>query len=981
MATVVFAHFGASAVALILRSQTRPALRCAARCYLGISRCLCCGRREESDSPVTQRRRCAGIKWYWFHLAIQVAFAMREALVVSALSWNWELLFVHSATWLTLAIVTREVWLFSGVREGSEKRKVAVDGLLDMLLLPVNIIFFCAVCIRVLKLQPDTQMGKMVPVIIESGDIYEAFALWSVLVLFVKVVQAEMAGDSHSNAMSSFRSFKAISLQGVKAWVFIQSAAVLLKLALQGVVAVYVPTFCYWASKSCTSCEQLYEENIAIALSAVTFLLCSFAIMFVFYFESGYRHHLEKTEPLWKFLGVKGIVSVTYFQWLVISVLASPLKWTGNQVYLFHCLLYAFWMPLLAVVHTFLAYPFYSFRSSESSDLAPWLIAWLKTLGVGEDLPSSSTPSLPSISGTIDSRSEVLLDGSCEVRSMSRVSSELLSHPASSKCQLLVYFTVGLLSCVASSKALLTLLPAEATPFEAPLRNISCAGQGDLAHFLLTRQDLHFALLNDTAERWSSPGVAGAWLPLCSATAVGCAPGHFADRLAPSVGCSAKGIYTYTGSCSAISCGAPPHLPHAVPRMHDIERQNWTYGVTIHYDCDKPGYRGDLSAECNLTGTWVVHGSCVEVTCGLPPEDVPHAHAVLDPSHSNISTGMVVRYQCDEMYNGTPTATCGDDGMYVKAGRCRRECGAPPAISHAAPRFNNSGILGGWFEGMQCPYSCDPGFHGFASAVCMEDGGYNVSGRCAPVSCGQPPRLPEATARMDDMKAAASRNFTFGVHVRYACNRPMFHGELVAKCNSTSLWVISGQCTQVTCGDAPAVPHAKPVATEDNMTAGSVLRYQCDDSYNGTPTAACGFDGQFVVSGRCRRQCGVPPSVRHAVPSFNHDALAAGWLSGMGASYRCDPGFDGAVTAMCGDDGNFSIEGLCKVASAVETNRLRSSITGLSTAIGVENALILAGLGFFGWQRYRISTRNVANPANEMSSPICPDAERPAASD
>ena len=53
----------------------------------------------------------------------------------------------------------------------------------------------------------------------------------------------------------------------------------------------------------------------------------------------------------------------------------------------------------------------------------------------------------------------------------------------------------------------------------------------------------------------------------------------------------------------------------------------------------------------------MVHGSCVEVTCGLPPEarkafvetklsphgspwqDVPHAHAVLDPSHSNISTG------------------------------------------------------------------------------------------------------------------------------------------------------------------------------------------------------------------------------------------------------------------------------------------------------------------------------------------------------
>ena len=26
---------------------------------------------------------------------------------------------------------------------------------------------------------------------------------------------------------------------------------------------------------------------------------------------------------------------------------------------------------------------------------------------------------------------------------------------------------------------------------------------------------------------------------------------------------------------------------------------------------------------------------------------------------------------------------------------------------------------------------------------------------------------------MDDMKTAASQNFTFGVHVRYACDRPM----------------------------------------------------------------------------------------------------------------------------------------------------------------------------------------------------------------
>ena len=60
----------------------------------------------------------------------------------------------------------------------------------------------------------------------------------------------------------------------MKAWVWIQTGAVTLKLILRGIIAVYVPTACYWASKSCKSCEEWYEENVAAALTAVTFLLC-----------------------------------------------------------------------------------------------------------------------------------------------------------------------------------------------------------------------------------------------------------------------------------------------------------------------------------------------------------------------------------------------------------------------------------------------------------------------------------------------------------------------------------------------------------------------------------------------------------------------------------------------------------------------------------------------------------------------------------
>ena len=105
-----------------------------------------------------------------------------------------------------------------------------------------------------------------------------------------------------------------------------------------------------------------------------------------------------------------------------------------------------------------------------------------------------------------------------------------------------------------------------------------------------------------------------------------------------------SGTYLWQGSCGAISCGAPPKLPHATPRMSaawrwffhgfpsfscqngtfswllspfsgqfrdakDIKRQNWTFGVVIHYDCDKPGYWGSLSARCNVTGSPILSRS------------------------------------------------------------------------------------------------------------------------------------------------------------------------------------------------------------------------------------------------------------------------------------------------------------------------------------------------------------------------------------
>jgi len=673
----------------------------------------------------------------------------REVLLISALhGWCLEVALAQFAIWLTIILVTCEVWNFSKLRHGSVRRKVAIDGLLDMLLLPVDIGFFCALCVRVLKLDSDSAMGKMVSTVIESSDIYEAFALWSVLELFVKVVHAETTKDPHqdADAVNSFRSFKSISLQGVKAWVFIQSAAAAFKLVLHGVVVVYVPSLCFWAFQTCHTCTELYEDNVSIAVTAVIFLLCSFAILFVFYFESGYRSHLRMIEPMWKFLGVKGIVSVTYFQFLVISILAAPLGWDDTTVYLLHCLLYAFWMPILAMFHMVLAYPFSSWRKNGSDQaISPWLTSWLRTLHVAEGSNSGHHVSRQDNADEVGEDVEDEAPDQCSSEQDIELSvtsagtdvterelAKLIGAAELSYCCTLLYFFVWALCCCASVWCVLKLLPLQVeTAVRVPLHTFTCTGGGDLAHFLHTRTDLHFVLLNDTVARWTRPGIAGTWLPLCSSTPVGCGLGHYAKDDLPSVTCSAQGQYSWQGTCNSISCGASPRLPHALPRISDVLLQNWTYGVTVHYDCQKPGFTGTLKAECNISGIWSVQGDCEEVHCGPPPLDIPHAAPVLNPNRTeDISTGMVIRYQCDAGYNGTPTATCGDDGMYVTGGRCRQECGPPPMLPHATPNYDNMYALSGWIEGMRVPYLCDDGYTGFTVAICGAGGNYSTAGEC-----------------------------------------------------------------------------------------------------------------------------------------------------------------------------------------------------------------------------------------------------------
>jgi len=127
-----------------------------------------------------------GIRWYWFLLAGQFGFMVREYHVISSIDgWCWEVFTAHAATWLVIVMTVRHVWRFSAFRQ---KSPIAVDQVIDILMLPLNYGFICALCVRILRLQHTNQNQSMTSAMIHSADIWESWALWSVLTLFTRMV-------------------------------------------------------------------------------------------------------------------------------------------------------------------------------------------------------------------------------------------------------------------------------------------------------------------------------------------------------------------------------------------------------------------------------------------------------------------------------------------------------------------------------------------------------------------------------------------------------------------------------------------------------------------------------------------------------------------------------------------------------------------------------------------------------------------------
>ncbi|CAK0793721.1 unnamed protein product, partial [Prorocentrum cordatum] len=427
--------------------------------------------------------------------------------------------------------------------------------------------------------------------------------------------------------------FQKMSLGGVQSWAICLVITNVMEILVKGIIAPSFPTVCNFALKSCTSCATFYDINVYPVTCGITYLLCSFALVFVVAYERQFHDYLAPIEPYWKFMGVKSVVSVTYFQWFVFKWI---LQLEEQKMYFWHTLICCVEMPLLCIMHSNCAYPYKG--------------KWLQGLA---DFDSSE--------GQSKSEGDEAGDGSTACGHLKPYALALVYIP---------------LSCLVSFRAVCWVAPPEYDMLpQVPVANVTCQ-EASGSYVSGLNSSLHLA----------PPASRFAWraLPLCSTVEASCALGY-AGR--PELHCGFDRRYSVTGQCSQVGCGPPRQLDNAEPITDSAAKaKGWTVGTSVDYQCNE-GYRGAPHAVCKDDKQWHVElkDQCQIIGCGaletyLTKLEGTHWQRMMSmDSPYNLTTSKVgdaVQFTCRPGYRGQPLVNCRSGQRQGGLWDIRDRCGA-----------------------------------------------------------------------------------------------------------------------------------------------------------------------------------------------------------------------------------------------------------------------------------------------------------------
>eukprot|EP00435_Cladocopium_sp_Y103_P060074 s101_g21.t2 len=418
-----------------------------------------------------------------------------------------------------------------------------------------------------------------------------------------------------------------------------------------------MPTLCYRAYGTCDSCDAWYEKNIYTSAQLIIYILCSAALLFVIAFERAFKAYLHGIQPYWKFWGVKIVVSVTYFQWLLFKY---GFRLGDEEIYLWHSLTCALEMPVLCILHATYAYPYEK----------GWVDNLLDELPEGQAALAEAEE---------EAESQRLRTCCCKLE----------------RC--LYTASLFVVSAAASVLIICWLLPPSMDlQTMPPVYNFTCE-EASVPAFLKE----HHTGSNWKIHHYDGLAFSGQeWLPLCGAQLFSCPLGY---RGKPMVSCSATGKMELFGSCQRVGCGAPLKVDNADPI---IDFETYTSGMTVKYQCDR-GYSGRPSATCGPDGQWQFVGDerCSLIGCGSLQTFLQSARKTgassgwqetmtmtgthdLDRSY----VGETVRFTCSPGYWGRPVALCHEGGQWEITDPCMAfetssQCSCKPRWVHCGNQF------------------------------------------------------------------------------------------------------------------------------------------------------------------------------------------------------------------------------------------------------------------------------------------------------
>ncbi|KAK3545348.1 hypothetical protein QTP70_004069 [Hemibagrus guttatus] len=205
----------------------------------------------------------------------------------------------------------------------------------------------------------------------------------------------------------------------------------------------------------------------------------------------------------------------------------------------------------------------------------------------------------------------------------------------------------------------------------------------------------------------------------------------------PTLVCGGDGLWDDPPPrCDIVTCDPPEDISHGF-----LNGSSFNFEDVVEYVCF-PGYEavGSPILRCAADGTWV--GTVPECRLCICNPPVLRFGVVLGRDHT---CGASVWFRCNEGYMllGPTESVCDKGGLWSPGVPiCSRgRCATPP------PAVPNAVVQGGTVVPDEVTYECRQGYHlhGNPNLSCGRLGRWEVpSLHCDPVSCGEPPPVPNA---------------------------------------------------------------------------------------------------------------------------------------------------------------------------------------------------------------------------------------------